>query len=73
MRYKLIFRQLESGTHLYASLQEIEEERSSCLTKFLSGAKESEIDSGVANINLSLDRYPTLRPTFAKDKPQVLS
>jgi hypothetical protein len=47
MRYKLIFRQLESWTHLYASLQEIEEQRSSCLTRLLFGVKKSEIDPNV--------------------------
>jgi hypothetical protein len=46
MRYKLIFRQLESWTHLYASLQEIEEKRSSCLAGLLSGVKENGVDSG---------------------------
>jgi hypothetical protein len=48
MRYKLIFRQLESWTHLYASLQEIEEKRSSYLTRLLSGGKEIGIDFGTA-------------------------
>ncbi len=67
MRYKLIFRQLESWTHLYASLQEIQEKRSSYLTRLLSGGKESGIDFGTAQDCIAaIDDIAKKRIGFAK-------
>ena len=67
MRYKLIFRQLESWTHLYASLQETEEKRSSHLAKLLFGVKESGIDLGTAQDCIAcIENTAAKRMEFAK-------
>jgi hypothetical protein len=67
MRYKLIFRQLESWTHLYASLQEAEEKRSSHPADLLLGVKESGIDAGTAQEYIAaIENTASKRIGFAK-------